>query len=110
MAAKEPFVSNNETRYRETNTAKIDFTMMYASHDAFRRDLRRMAAAAREGRAGRQAVRTGWETFKHQLHVHHTSEDAALWPIVRAKVAQHPDDLDLLDEMEDEHAQIEPLL
>lgn len=103
-------MTSNQTRYHETSRTKIDFTMMYASHDAFRRDLRRMAAAARDGRAGSQAVRAGWETFKQQLHVHHTAEDAALWPIVRVKVAQHPDALDLLDEMEDEHAQIDPLL
>ena len=27
----------------------VDFTLMYAAHDAFNRDLQRLAAAAREG-------------------------------------------------------------
>ncbi len=47
---------------------KVDFTFMYAAHDAFSRDLRRPAAAVEAGRAAEPAVRAGWATFKHQLH------------------------------------------
>lgn len=88
----------------------IDFTAMYASHDAFRRDLARLADAVAEGRAGTPAVRAGWRNFQHQLHVHHTAEDAGLWPRVRERVAGRPRELALLDAMEDEHSRIDPLL
>jgi iron-sulfur cluster repair protein YtfE (RIC family) len=78
----------------------IDFTEMYVTHDAFRRDLERLARADRA-----LQVREGWENFKTQLLVHHTVEDAALWPRLAAKV-----DDPLLKEMEEEHARIDPLL
>jgi hypothetical protein len=45
---------------------------MYAFHDAFRRDLLRLIAVADAGRAGRTAARSGWETLKKQLQVHHS--------------------------------------
>ncbi|MET9381645.1 hemerythrin domain-containing protein [Streptomyces sp. NPDC002928] len=88
----------------------IDFTAMYASHDAFRRDLERLAEAVADGRAGSASVRAGWENFKRQLHIHHTVEDSDLWPRVRERVAGHPRSLALLDDMEAEHARIDPLL
>src|SRR5881394_1749001 len=88
----------------------IDFTVMYATHDAFRRDLERLEAAAAAGKAGTPEVRAGWESFKSQLIVHHTVEDAYLWPRLRSAVAGRPDDLALLDDMEAEHARIDPLL
>ena len=88
----------------------IDFTPMYASHDAFRRDLERLAAAVADGRADTGPVRAGWENFKHQLHVHHTAEDSDLWPRVRERVAGRVRDLALLDDMEAEHGRIDPLL
>nr|WSY49580.1 hemerythrin domain-containing protein [Streptomyces sp. NBC_00886] len=88
----------------------IDFTPMYASHDAFRRDLERLAEAVAEGRAHTGPVRAGWENFKHQLHIHHTAEDSDLWPRVRVRVAGRPQDLGLLDDMEAEHARVDPLL
>lgn len=88
----------------------IDLTAMYAAHDAFRRDLERLAAAVEERRAETAPVRAGWENFKHQLHIHHTAEDSDLWPRVRERAAGRPRDLALLDEMEAEHARIDPLL
>ncbi|MFG2374131.1 hemerythrin domain-containing protein [Streptomyces sp. NPDC048504] len=88
----------------------IDFTPMYASHDAFRRDLERLAAAVAGGRAHTGPVLAGWENFKHQLHVHHTAEDSDLWPRVRERVAGRVRDLALLDDMEAEHGRIDPLL
>jgi iron-sulfur cluster repair protein YtfE (RIC family) len=88
----------------------IDFTAMYASHDAFRRDLERLANAVAAGRAGTPAILAGWENFKHQLHIHHTTEDSDLWPRVRERAAGRPRALALLDEMEEEHARIDPLL
>ncbi|MFJ3671274.1 hemerythrin domain-containing protein [Streptomyces sp. NPDC090106] len=88
----------------------INFAVMYATHDAFRRDLQRLAAAVAAGRATAPEVRDGWENFKHQLHVHHTVEDSDLWPRVAAAVTDRPDDQKLLDEMEAEHARLDPAL
>jgi hypothetical protein len=88
----------------------IDFTMMYVTHDAFRRDLGRFTAASAAGTAHSPGVRAGWENFKAQLLLHHSVEDTHLWPRVRRAAAGLPSGLALLDEMEAEHAQIDPLL
>lgn len=73
-----------------TQHGKIDFTVMYVTHDAFRRDLDRLAAAAADRRTGTRGVRAGWENFKNQLDVHHSVEDAALWPRVERAVTSRP--------------------
>jgi iron-sulfur cluster repair protein YtfE (RIC family) len=88
----------------------IDFTMMYVTHDALRRDLGRLTSAAAAGTARSPAVRAGWENFKAQLHVHHTVEDDDLWPRLYRAVADRPDAVTLLQEMEAEHAVLDPLL
>jgi len=88
----------------------IDFTMMYTTHDAFRRDLGRFTAASAAGTADAPGARAGWENFKAQLLLHHSVEDSDLWPRVRRAAAGRPSSLALLDEMEAEHAQIDPLL
>lgn len=88
----------------------IDFSVMYATHHAFRRDLRRLAAAVEAGRADAPKVIAGWDNFNHQLHNHHSVEDRALWPQVAAKVTDRPDDEKLLEEMEAEHAELGPRL
>jgi hypothetical protein len=57
-----------------------DLTIMMAAHDALRRDLVRLVRAAAfadlpdPGR--RASVQAGWETFKRQLHMHHTADGA----------------------------------
>src|SRR6266700_2023809 len=88
----------------------IDFTMMYVTHDAFRRDLGRLSAASAAGTAHAPGVRAGWENFKAQLLLHHSVEDTHLWPRVRHAAAGQPARLALLDEMAAEHALIDPLL
>ena len=98
----------DDTRRRPLQ-GKVDFTLMYAVHDAFHRDLRCLAAAVEEGQTADPAVRTGWATFKNQLHVHHTAEDTSLWPPLRQKVTR-PSETAVLDAMEAEHARIDPLL
>jgi iron-sulfur cluster repair protein YtfE (RIC family) len=99
------------TKDMATRTAgAIDFTMMYVTHDAFRRDLGRFTAASAAGTAHSPGVRAGWENFKAQLLLHHSVEDTHLWPRVRRAAAGLPSGLALLDEMEAEHAQIDPLL
>ncbi|GAA4695521.1 hemerythrin domain-containing protein [Phytohabitans rumicis] len=93
--------------------SKLDTTMMYAIHDALRRELQRIARiTARPNDDPRRILRTaaGWEMFKTYLRVHHTSEDDALWPEMHQALADRPADLALLDAMEAEHAAIDPLL
>jgi hypothetical protein len=92
-------------------TYKLDMSMMFAIHDALRRELERIArVAAKPGDDPRRilAAAAGWQLFKKFLRVHHTSEDDALWPAMRAAVT--PDGMALLDAMEEEHAAIDPLL
>ncbi len=83
-----------------------DWTLMNAQHDAFRRDLDNLLATS----AGRSAVRARWTVFRDQLRFHHTAEDEAMWPPVRAKLTGDPAGLALMDAMEDEHKLIDPLL
>jgi hypothetical protein len=90
-------------------TDTIDFTEMYVTHDAFRRDLERLAAAADAGKATGPEVRAGWEAFKDQLLVHHSVEDEWLWPRLAERV-KDPEGLALLGDMEAEHARLDPLL
>jgi len=97
-------------------TNHLDLTVMLAFHDAFRRDLAHLARAASrrptelDEPARRTAVLAGWELLKTQLHIHHTAEDNDLWPRMRAHLADRPDELALLQAMQDEHARIDPLL
>ncbi|HZR54177.1 MAG TPA: hemerythrin domain-containing protein [Streptosporangiaceae bacterium] len=96
-----------------------DLTIMYAAHDAFRRDLTSLARAT-AGKAGKASnlsdpakqasVAAGWEVFKRQLHMHHTSEDSCVWPVLRTRFATSESALSVLDAMEEEHQQIDPLL
>jgi Hemerythrin HHE cation binding domain len=89
---------------------KLDMTMMLAIHNAFRRDLEQIGRVA-EGRGdSRLQTALGWELFKKFLLVHHQSEDDALWPTLRARVAEQPARVALVDALEAEHAAIDPLL
>ncbi|MFD9546489.1 hemerythrin domain-containing protein [Nocardia salmonicida] len=74
-----------------------DVAMMYAAHDAFRRDLRALATAPDRER---------WVQFRTQLSVHHTAEDVALWPSLRRRGVNAR----LVEAMAAEHDQIDPLL
>jgi Hemerythrin HHE cation binding domain len=81
---------------------QLDMVMMYAFHDALRRDLKQIAQM--------EARSDGWDLFESLLHVHHTAEDDALWPVVREEIAGRPDDVALLGDMVEEHASLGPLL
>jgi hypothetical protein len=94
----------------EVQQETIDFTMMYATHNAFRRDLDRLIAAADAGVTGSPQIRAGWENFKKQLHLHHSVEDTYLWPRTARAAADRPRDLALLDEMQAEHDGLDPVL
>src|SRR5277367_3977426 len=93
---------------------EADLTIMLAAHNAFRRDLTRLARAAAAADlsdpAIRQSVAVGWELFKHELHLHHTAEDEIIWPVLRPRLAYSENALSVLDAMEEEHERIDPLL
>jgi len=92
---------------------ELGMSMMFAIHDGLRRELVQVGriASQRGDNPGKllQAA-LGWELFKKFLLVHHQSEDDALWPALRARVAERPDQVALADALEAEHAVIEPLL
>jgi Hemerythrin HHE cation binding domain len=91
-----------------------DLTIMLAAHAAFRRDLGQLARAAAfadlPDPRRRASVQAGWELFKRQLHLHHTAEDAIVWPALRERLAHSEHAQSVLDAMEAEHQQIDPLL
>jgi Hemerythrin HHE cation binding domain len=91
-----------------------DLTIMIAAHDAFRRDLTRLARAAAAADlsdpARHRSVAAGWELFKRELHMHHTAEDEIIWPVLRPRLAHSEMALSVLGAMEEEHSRIDPLL
>lgn len=92
---------------------KNDMTVMYATHDALRRDLDRIVRiTARPDDDPKHVLRTalGWELFKSYLELHHTAEDDLLWPPTRQVLADDSAGASLLDAMEAEHSAIDPLL
>jgi hypothetical protein len=95
-------------------TGDADLTVMLGAHEAFRRDLARLARAAAfadlPDPARRASVRAGWEVFKRQLHLHHTAEDTIVWPALRDRLGHSAHALSVLDAMEAEHKEIDPLL
>lgn len=94
---------------RGARPGEVDFTMMYVAHDAFRRDLARLLAAARAGEGLSPAALATWQLFSRQLHTHHSAEDTALWPRLRAAIEVEEERV-LLDEMEAEHSELDPRL
>jgi hemerythrin-like domain-containing protein len=90
----------------------VDMQTMYLMHHAFRRDLDAFAAAVRNTPAGDRRTWTAladrWELFAEALHKHHTAEDDHIWPVlVRLGT---PEDVAVLEAMEAEHGEIDPLL
>jgi iron-sulfur cluster repair protein YtfE (RIC family) len=90
----------------------VDFSMMFAAHDAFLRDLLRMQTACEVDRLQTPGVAAGWAAFTRFLHIHHTAEDTSLWPPLREALlaAGEATGLATMDAMEAEHAAIDPLL
>ena len=90
----------------------IDLRTMYLMHHAFRRDLDAFADAVRNTPAGDRrtwkALADRWDLFAEVLHKHHTAEDDHIWPaLVRLGT---PEDRAVLEAMEAEHEEIDPLL
>lgn len=93
--------------------AMMDMTMMYLVHDALRRDVAqvaRLCAGPGDRPRRRLAAAGGWDLFSRFLHVHHTAEDEALWPMLQAGLAGRPDDLAIIEALEAEHGAIDPLI
>ncbi|CAA9319341.1 MAG: Hemerythrin domain protein [uncultured Friedmanniella sp.] len=94
----------------------VDLLPMYLMHHAFRRDLRRFAAAAAGtpvgDRATWRALGKRWDAFGRTLHHHHHGEDETLWPLLLARVDAAGDEAGraTLEAMETEHEEIDPLL
>ncbi|MVO90440.1 hemerythrin domain-containing protein [Streptomyces sp. p1417] len=114
MSSTDNDLSSTGPRLRDQPPGRVDFTMMFLTHDAFLRDLRRLEAAVAAGRSGERAVRNGWETIKEELHIHHVGEDEAIWPPLREALSASTDlavraELGVLDLMEEEHGRIDPL-
>jgi iron-sulfur cluster repair protein YtfE (RIC family) len=87
---------------------------MSASHNAFRRDMQKMAVVATPANlrnpARYQSIQNGWQIFKRQLLIHHNHEDRFLWPRLRQRVATSEAAMSMLEEMDAEHSLIDPLL
>jgi Hemerythrin HHE cation binding domain len=92
---------------RAALAGQVDFTMMYIAHDAFSRDIARLTTAADAGQGLSPDAVATWRLFSKQLHTHHTAEDTALWPRLAAAVAE-PSERRILEEMEAEHAVLDP--
>lgn len=90
----------------------VDLYMMYTMHHAFRRDLGDFATAVPrtpvDDRATWRALRKRWELFAATLHHHHSGEDAGLWPLLTERADE--DEVETLEAMEAEHAEIDPVL
>lgn len=94
-------------------TDRFDMTAMYAMHAALRRELEqiaRIAAGTDDDPRRILASAVGWDMFKKALHIHHSSEDEALWPAMRESLAGRPDELAVVAAMEAEHGTIDPLI
>jgi hemerythrin-like domain-containing protein len=87
---------------------------MYVMHHAFRRDLDRFVAAARNTPVEEpevwRAYADRWARFAETLHHHHVVEDEAIWPVLLVHAADEPADRATLEAMEAEHEQIDPAL
>jgi hemerythrin-like domain-containing protein len=90
-----------------------DLTIMHAIHTALRRDLTeacRAAGARAADPVRRQAVWTGWELFKTNLHHHHMVEETRVLPALRQRLGDRPGALSVLAEMDAEHEAIDPAI
>ncbi|MEV7025953.1 hemerythrin domain-containing protein [Kitasatospora sp. NPDC093558] len=91
----------------------IDLTVVWATHDALRRELAhldRITTSADRDPQRVLATSAGWRMFKQALHAHHTAEDDALWPALRRNLAGRPKELALLAALEAEHVAIRPVI
>ena len=91
-----------------------DLTIFLLAHRAFRREFGRLAVAAAEAptsgpRAAevKAAIEAQIGTMTRSLHNHHHGEDERIWPQLRER---DPAGAVVLDALEAEHAEIDPLI
>jgi iron-sulfur cluster repair protein YtfE (RIC family) len=89
-------------------------TAMNAAHDAFERDLDRLADAARAGDLAdprrHRSILTGWTLFTGMLEIHHRAEDDFIWPRLRHRLGHSAAAMSVLDAMDAEHDRLDPLV
>jgi hypothetical protein len=95
-------------------TGAPDLMIFLLAHRAFRREFGRLAVAAAEApttgprAAGvKAAIEAQIGTMTRSLHHHHHGEDARIWPLLRQR---DPVAAVVLDSLEGEHAEIDPLI
>jgi len=86
-----------------------DLTNFLMAHAGMRAEFGRLAEACRSVRdqAHADLLESQIALVLHVLHHHHTVEDELVWP---ALVARAPEQAHLLQDLEDQHAQIDPLI
>ncbi len=88
-----------------------DTRSMGIVHSALRRDLERtrlvLASPPYPDGRRRRALAGHVVWMMHVLHMHHTAEDAGLWPLIRAR---NPSASGLLDQMDADHQRIAPAI
>lgn len=91
-----------------------DLDVIRILHNALRRDSVRLERATEghdaQDETAHDALLLGWHDFNSSLHHHHMLEDTYIWPLIRTKRADSPDDLAVLDAMEEEHSRIDPAI
>jgi hypothetical protein len=90
----------------DDGTASIA-TMLMSSHHAFRRDLTCFSSALATPDRDNAALLEEWTRFRDALHGHHTVEDTAMFPGMRASL---PELATAIDELDAHHRAIDPLL
>lgn len=102
------------TTMTQTPLTDGDLDVMRALHAALRRDSDRLERAAErfgaQDHKAHDALLLGWECFSSSLHHHHRIEDTHIWPLLRQKRTDSPDDVAVLNAMEQEHAGIDPAI
>jgi hypothetical protein len=81
-------------------------TMIMCSHHAFRRDVACFARALADATRS-DVLHEEWTRFRAALHGHHTVEDTAMFPDLRAK---QPELAAAIDQLDAQHRRIDPLL
>lgn len=87
------------------HVGRSDWPLMTAIHNALRRDLDELLHTP----ASRTAARARWIVFRDHLRFHLAAENAAMWPLARAKLTCDAHGQTLVDAMEDEQWLIGPL-
>jgi hypothetical protein len=88
------------------HSGQADWTLMTTIHQALRRELDQLLHTT----ASQTAAFARWRLFRDQLCLHLAAEQAAVWPLARAKLTGEPRGQALIDAMEDEYQLITPLL